>query len=148
MNGSTALPPTASSPRKPKNRNKLVFGLLGAAAVFTIIVFTWNQGLKAYDRSHLINVDCVVSAAKAETGGATSGRGVGTLFDQILVQSPDCGSLTIRRGVTSENKGQIAQRLQEKDRWTFQIGAGSYTLRSVLHALGEPVIAQGFSEAR
>ncbi|MCS5487913.1 hypothetical protein NY588_12375 [Curtobacterium flaccumfaciens pv. beticola] len=145
---STALTAPEPQSRHPKNRNGLVFGLLGAAAVFTILVFTWNQGVKAYDRSHVIRVDCLVTAAEPEIGGSTSGRGSGTLFDQITVDSPDCGPLTIRRGITGGNKQQIAERLGTQERWSFRVGAGSFELRSVLHLLGEPVVAQGFSEIR
>lgn len=134
--------------RSPKNRNKLVFGLLGAALVFTIVAFTWNQGLKAYDRSHLISVTCVVTSAKAGTGGSTSTRGVGTRFDQVVIDSPDCGPLTMRRGVTRENKQQLAQRLARQEQWSFRVGAGSYELRSVLHLLGERVLVQGCAGVR
>lgn len=125
-----------------------MFGLLGAAAVFTILVFVGNQGLKAYERPHVIRVDCLVTAAEPEVGGSTSDRGSGTLFDQITVDSPDCGPLTIRRGITGGNKQQLAERLGTQEGWSFRVGAGSFELRSVLHLLGEPVMAQGFPEIR
>lgn len=130
--------------RKPKRGNILVFSVLGLAVVVTIGIVGGGQLFKAYDRSHQIEETCEVRKAEASSGGSTSSRGVGTLFDQVEVDTKDCGPLVLRRGVTEQNKQEIADELSSAGRVQFRIGAGSFKWRDVLHTFRTPVIVQSY----
>lgn len=130
--------------RRRKRGNLLVFSVLGFAVFVTIGLVGGGQLFKAYDRSHQIEETCEVRKAEASSGGSTSSRGVGTLFDQVEVDTKDCGPLVLRRGVTEQNKQEIADELSSAGRVQFRIGAGSFNWREVLHTFRTPVIVQSY----
>lgn len=130
--------------RKRKRGNILLFLVLGLALFVTIGIVGGGQLFEAYDKSHQIKQTCEVRKAKASSGGSTSSRGVGTLFDQVEVDTTDCGPLVLRRGVTEQNKQEIADELNSAARVQFRIGAGSFEWREVLHVLRTPVIVQSY----
>lgn len=84
------------------------------------------------------------SEAEASSGGSTSSRGAGALFDQVEVDTKDCGPLVLRRGVTEQNKQQIADELSSAGRVQFRMGAGLFKWREVLHTFRTPVIVQSY----
>lgn len=130
--------------REQDKRNILVFSLLGLVVLGTIGIVGGGHLFKAYDRSHQIEETCEVQKAEASSGGSTSSRGAGTLFDQVEVDTKDCGSLVLRRGVTEQNKQEIADELSSAGRVQFRIGAGSFKWREVLHTFQTPVIVQSY----
>lgn len=135
-----------SRPQRKRRGNRIVFGSLGLVVLVIVGVLIGDQAFKAYDRSHVIQVECEVTSAEATRGGSTSGRGVGTLFDQIEIATRDCGPLVLRRGVSDSNKGAIAAELDGGGRVSFKIGAASYDWRSILHVLRTPVIVNEFEK--
>jgi len=124
--------------------NVLVSSVLGLAVLGTIGIVGGGQLFKAYDRSHQIEETCEVQKAEASSGGSTSSRGAGALFDQVEVVTKDCGPLVLRRGVTEQNKQEIADELSSAGRVQFRIGAGSFKWRETLHAFRTPVIVQSY----
>lgn len=50
----------------------------------------------------------------------------------------------LRRGVTEQNKQEIADALSSAGRVQFRIGAGSFKWREVLHTVRTPVIVQSY----
>jgi Tfp pilus assembly protein PilX len=130
--------------KKQKRGNVLVVSILGLAVLGTIGLVGGGQLFKAYDRSHQIDETCEVQKAEASLGGSTSSRGAGALFDQVEVDTTDCGPLVLRRGVTEQNKQEIADELSSAGRVQFRIGAGSFKWRETLHTFRTPVIVQSY----
>ncbi|MBT1584028.1 hypothetical protein [Curtobacterium flaccumfaciens] len=130
--------------RRGKRGNVLVVSILGLAVLGTIGLVGGGQLFKAYDRSHQIDETCEVQKAEASSGGSTSSRGAGALFDQVEVDTTDCGPLVLRRGVTEQNKQEIADELSSAGRVQFRIGAGSFKWRETLHTFRTPVIVQSY----
>lgn len=124
--------------------NVLVSSVLGLAVLGTIGIVGGGQLFKAYDRSHQIEETCEVQKAEASSGGSTSSRGAGALFDQVEVDTKDCGPLVLRRGVTQQNKQEIADELGSAGRVQFRVGAGSFKWRETLHTFRTPVIVQSY----
>ena len=130
--------------KRQKRGNVLVFSILGFAVVGAIGIVGGGQLFKTYDKSHQIEESCEVQKAEASSGGSTSSRGAGALFDQVEVDTKDCGPLVLRRGVTEQNKQEIADELSSAGRVQFRIGAGSFKWRETLHAFRTPVIVQSY----
>ena len=130
--------------KKQKRANVLVFSILGLAVLGAIGIVGGGQLFKTYDKSHQIEESCEVQKAEASSGGSTSSRGAGALFDQVEVDTTDCGPLVLRRGVTEQNKQEIADELSSAGRVQFRIGAGSFKWRETLHAFRTPVIVQSY----
>ncbi|MBT1545731.1 hypothetical protein [Curtobacterium aurantiacum] len=130
--------------RRRKRGNILVVSVLGLAIFVTIGIVGGGQLFKAYDRSHQIDETCEVQKAEASSGGSTSSRGAGALFDQVEVDTKDCGPLVLRRGVTEQNKQEIADELSSAGRVQFRVGAGSFKWRETLHTFRTPVIVQSY----
>lgn len=103
-------------------------------------VLLGGQLFRSYDRTHQMTVSCSVTSAAAGTGGSTSGRGVGTLFDQVEIQTSNCGPLVIRRGIDAENKQSVASQLDQGGAHEFQVGAASFEWRGLLEFFKTPVI--------
>lgn len=135
-----------SRSQRKRRGNRIVLGSLSLVVFVIVGILIGDRAFTAYDRSHVIKVECEVISAEATRGGSTSGRGAGTLFDQIEIATKDCGPLVLRRGVSESNKGAIAAELDAGGRVSFGIGAASYDWRLVLHALRTPVIVNGFEE--
>jgi hypothetical protein len=114
--------------------------------LITVVVLGGSYALKAYDRAHVISVTCTVTAAEGDIGSSTSGKGIGSSFDQVAITTMECGPLVLRRGVTAENKDAIAERLRAGGRTRFEIGAASFRFREVLVSVRERVVVFGFSE--
>lgn len=133
-----------ASRRKRKRGNVLVFSALGLAALVTIGIVGGGQAFRAYDKSHQIEETCEVRSAVASSGGSTSSRGIGTLFDQVEVDTKNCGPLVLRRGVTEQNKEDIADELGAAGSVQFRIGAASFKWRGVLHTFRTPVIVESY----
>lgn len=126
-------------PRR-KRGNKFVFGWLAVIMLVIAGVLLGGQLFRSYDRAHQMTVSCSVISATAGTGGSTSGRGVGTIFDQVEIQTSNCGPLVIRRDIDAENKQPIAARLDQGGVREFKVGAASFQWRGLLGFFKTPVI--------
>lgn len=134
-----------AEPRRPRG-GILVVVILIAMALITVLVLGGSYALHAYDRSHVISVACTVTAAEGDVGSSSSGKGIGSSFEQVEISTKECGPLVLRRGVTAENKDAIAARLDAGGRTRFEIGAASFRFREVLVSVRERVVVFGFSE--
>jgi hypothetical protein len=131
--------------RKHARGNVIVFSALGLAAVIALGIIGGDRAFTAYDRSHPIDVTCEVRSARASTGGSTSSRGVGTLFDQVEIETDRCGPLVLRRGVTAQNKKVIAKALSSAGSVGFRLGAASYRWRDLLRVSRTPVVVESYT---
>jgi len=131
--------------RKHRRGNLLVLSAFGLAAIITVSIIGGGESFRAYDPAHQIEVTYQVRTASASSGGSTSSRGVGTLFDQVQIETADCGNLILRRGVTAQNKKEIAAGLRDAGGVEFRVGAGSYRWRDLLRVLRTPVIVSSFT---
>lgn len=138
----------AESAAKPGCRrgHLLVVLTLIAMALITVLVLGGSYALHAYDRSHVISVTCTVTAAEGDVGSSSSGKGIGSSFEQVEISTRECGPLVLRRGVTAENKEAIAARIEGGGRIRFEIGAASFRFREVLVSVRERVVVFGFRE--
>jgi len=138
----------AGSDAEPERRRGgvLVVVILVAMALVTVLVLGGSYALHAYDRSHVISVACTVTAAEGDVGSSSSGKGIGSSFDQVEISTKECGPLVLRRGVTAGNKDAIAARLEAGGRTRFEIGAASFRFREVLVGVRERVVVFGFRE--
>lgn len=138
----------AGSDAEPERRRGgvLVVVILVAMALITVLVLGGSYALHAYDRSHVISVTCTVTAAEGDVGSSSSGKGIGSSFEQVEISTRECGPLVLRRGVTAENKEAIAARIEGGGRTRFEIGAASFRFREVLVGVRERVVVFGFRE--
>jgi len=139
---------SVGSDAEPERRRGgvLVVVILVAMALITVLVLGGSYALHAYDRSDVISVACTVTAAEGDVGSSSSGKGIGSSFEQVEISTKECGPLVLRRGVTAENKDAIAARLEAGGRTRFEIGAASFRFREVLVSVRERVVVFGFSE--
>lgn len=138
----------AGSDAEPERRRGgiLVVVILVAMALITVLVLGGSYALHAYERSHVISVACTGTAAEGDVGSSSSGKGIGSSFDQVEISTKECGPLVLRRGVTAENKDAIAARLEAGGRTRFEIGAASFRFREVLVGVRERMVVFGFRE--
>jgi hypothetical protein len=131
---------------KRRRGNVLVILMLSAMALDTVLILGGSWAWKAYDRAHVISVTCTVTGAEGDIGSSTSGRGIGSSFDQVAIITKECGPLVLRRGVTTGNKDAIAARLEAGGSTRFQVGEASFRHREALVRVREKVVVFGFSE--
>ncbi|WIE75334.1 hypothetical protein [Curtobacterium sp. MCSS17_007] len=70
--------------------------LLGMALIFTTI-FVAPVTLKAYDAAHPLVVSCRITQATAGDGSSRSTRGIGASFNQVRLDSSNCGVVSMRK---------------------------------------------------
>jgi len=119
--------------------------LLGMLLIFTTI-FVAPVALKAYDATHPLVVKCRIAEASAGDGSSRSVRGIGASFNQVRLDSPDCGTVYIRRGVSADNAADIAAEFQSGRSHALKFGAASYRLRELLRSLHQAVEVQRLSQ--
>jgi hypothetical protein len=125
--------------------NVLVISMLSAMALVTVLVLGGSWAWRAYDRAHVISVMCTVTGAEGDIASSTSGKGIGSSFDQVAIMTKECGPLVLRRGVTADNKDAIAARLEAGGSTRFEIGEASFRYREALVRVREEVTVFGFS---
>jgi len=59
-----------------------------------------------------------------------------------VIETSDCGTLTLRWGVTSETKGSTADGVAANTTWKFWVGAGSYKLHPFLNTIRQAVFVR------
>jgi hypothetical protein len=131
---------------KRRRGNVLVISMLSAMVLVTALVLGGSWAWKAYDRAHVISVTCTVTRAEGDIGSSTSGKGIGSSFDQVAIMTKECGPLVLRRGVTADNKDAIAARLEAGGSTRFEIGKASFRYREALVRVREKVVVFAFSE--
>jgi len=135
--------------RRSKRRDRLVaIGILVLVVLVPVLViFVGPITLKAYDASHRTVVICEVRSAHTGVGSSRSVNGVGSSSNQVGIETSDCGTLTLRWGVTADNKESIAQGFAAGTTWKFEVGAGSYQLHPFLNTIRQAVFVKEFRRA-
>ena len=82
----------AGSDAEPGRRRGgvLVVLILIAMVLITVLVVGGSYALHAYDRSHVISVTCTVTAAEGDVGSSSSGKGIGSSFEQVEISTREC----------------------------------------------------------
>lgn len=120
-----------------------IFGAwcVGVVLVVTLI-FIAPVTLKAYDASHPVTVKCLVSDVAPGSGSSRSVRGVGATVNEVRLDSPNCGVVVIRRGVSAESAPRIAAEIRPGRTHDFVIGAASYRFRDQLRSINQSIEVQ------
>ncbi|WIB59860.1 hypothetical protein DEJ13_15675 [Curtobacterium sp. MCLR17_007] len=103
--------------------------------------------LIAYDKAHIIRIECKVSGAEASLGSTRSGKGIGSTANQVFIDS-SCGELLLERGVTASNQNKIAHSFRAGERYEFEIGSASYSLREFLRAVHIARVVYGYESTQ
>ena len=64
-----------------------------------------------------------------------------------MFETSDCGTLTLRWGVTAGNKHSIADGFAHGTTWKLEVGAGSYQLHPLLNEIRLAVFVTEFRRA-
>jgi hypothetical protein len=138
-----------AKPRRSQRRDRLVaIGILVLVVLVPVLViFVGPITLKAYDASHRVEVSCGVLSARTGAGSSHSVRGIGSSTNQVVIETSDCGTLTLRWGVTRDNKEPIADGFAPGTTWKFDVGAGSYRLYPFLNTIRQAVFVKDFRRA-
>jgi uncharacterized membrane protein len=135
--------------RRSKRRARLVaIGILVVVVLIPVLViFVGPITLKAYDAFHRVEATCEVRSARTGVGSSHSVRGIGSSTNQVVVETAGCGTLTLRWGVTRDNKESIADGFTPGTTWVFDVGAGSYRLHPFLNTIRQAVFVKDFRRA-
>lgn len=87
-------------------------------------------GLPVYDRAHPIAVECRIDRTAV---GITGGRYSHSPY--VRFETPDCGYLLLTRGITRDDRDDVAASIALGHRYRVTVGAGSYRFRAALSVL-------------
>ncbi|MCL9666055.1 hypothetical protein L2091_12550 [Curtobacterium albidum] len=65
-----------------------------------------------------------------------------------MIKTKDCGSLTLRWGLTSDNIDKTAERIDEGGQFRFTVGKGSWEMRELLHRVRQAVFVRDVTQVR
>lgn len=103
--------------------------LLAVFGVFAVFVLG-PLALHAYDRAHPQVIRCDVLHAEATSVSVQSTNLASTRIPRVVIKTEVCGDLVVERGVTVDNRGRIAARVDGRT-CEFTVGAGSFTMRAL-----------------
>ena len=137
------------------DRRRVVRGRIFAAVLLflfflvpALFLYVGPIALKSYDAGHQMRIVCSVSSAEASTDSSYSTRGVGASTLQVVIKTKDCGSLTLRWGLTSDNIDKTAERIDEGGQFRFTVGKGSWEMRELLHRVRQAVFVRDVTRVR
>jgi hypothetical protein len=119
-------------------RIRVVVRFVVAIGVVTVIVvggLIAPAVLRSYDLDHRLTLRCHVTSAEGITRGS-SNRGIGGPDPRVVITTEDCGELVLWEGVTRGNVRAIADRIAPSREYAIEVGAGTWKVRGVLHAIG------------
>lgn len=87
--------------------------------------------LAAYDKANLTDHKCVVNSAREATASASAKGGGATVY-QVRIETLNCGTLTLRKGVSADNIKDITSELRPDATYSFEVGAGTDSILAVL----------------
>lgn len=102
--------------------------------------------LAAYDKANLTDHTCVVKGARETTASASTKGGGATVY-QVRIETLDCGTLTLRKGVSADNIKEITSGLRPGATYSFEIGAGTDSIIGILTLLGITPEVYGYKTA-
>lgn len=103
--------------------------------------------LKVYDAGNRVHAVCTVTSAHSSAGSSHSLKGIGSSTSQVVFETSDCGTLVLQRGVTRYNEDDLAKTVVSGERYEFDVGAGSLTVRSFLNTIRQAVYVKSFEPA-
>ncbi|MCS6573779.1 hypothetical protein [Curtobacterium poinsettiae] len=126
-----------------------------ASIVFSVFVLVPLLGffvgpitLKVYDAGHRLHVVCTVSSARSSADSSHSLKGIGSSTSQVVFETSDCGTLVQTWGVNRDNEHDLARGVVEGERYRFDVGEGSFTMRDFLNTIRQAVYVKSFEPAR
>jgi hypothetical protein len=139
---------TAATAARRKQRRAVIRFVLGIGVIIVIVVagLIAPAVLRSYDLDHRLTIRCDVTSAEGITRGS-SNRGIGGPDPRVVITTADCGKLVLWKGVTRANNQAIADRVDAPGEYTIEVGAGTWKVRGVLHAIGRSPSAFGFERA-
>lgn len=131
-NAETQLRTDVARRRVFRNRAVAVLLLFLVVVVPILAFFGAPIALGVYDDSHPMSVTCTVESAKAGSASSRSLKGIGSSGSQVVIETIGCGRLLIDSGINKDNVGRVVDELKAGQRYRFEVGEGTYRLRSVL----------------
>lgn len=146
-----AVPDDLSGETRRRLRRRRALGILLLSLLVLVPLggfIALPTALLAYDESHLESKVCEIDSAEAGSSSSRSLRGVGGSGSQVVITSPDCGTLLLKEGIYRDNVDDVAAAIDAESSGTFQMGAGSDRLQPFLDAIGLSIRVYGFSATR
>lgn len=131
-------------------RNRIAASIVLAVVVLVPLLgfFVGPITLKVYDAGHRLQVVCTVSSAHSSADSSHSLKGVGSSTSQVVFETSDCGTLVLQWGVNRDNEDDLARGVTEGERYRFDVGEGSFTMREFLNAIRQAVYVKSFEPVR
>ena len=127
------LPGGKSAEQLRKDR-WVFWGIVSLVPVLGLIVVGGPWAIGKYDEGHRTRIECTVTDANGGVSSA-SARGAAS-WSQVLIESSDCGTLTLSSGITESNRDEIAAELAQGGLYTFEIGEATNSLRWLTDVTG------------
>lgn len=118
--------------------------VVGVGVIIVIVVagLIARAALRSYDLGYRVKLRCHVTSAEGITRGS-SNRGIGGQDARVVITTEDCGKLVLWKGVTRTNNPTIAGRIDMPAEQAIEVGACSWEVRGLLHAIGRGPSAFG-----
>jgi len=128
-----------------RKRTKAALLIVVFLVVPVLILVVAPFALLKYDEADVISVSCSVATADTGTSSNRSLRGIGSSGPQVEIATNECGTLILMNGITRSNASAVAQQLTDATTTSFEVGAGSHRLTSLLDGLGMSSEAHAFA---
>jgi len=127
-------PTTAVARTRARAVVRFVVGI-GVILVIVVAGLIAPAALRSYDLGHRLTLRCHVTSAEGITRGS-SNRGIGGQDARVVITTEDCGKLVLWKGVTRTNNRTTAGRIDTPAEHAIEVGAGTWEVRGLLHAIG------------
>jgi len=134
-------PTTAAARARARAVVRFVVGI-GVIIVIGVAGLIAPAALRSYDFGHRVILRCHVTSAEGITRGS-SNRGMGGQDARVVITTEDCGKLVLWKRVTRTNNPTIAGRIDMPVEHAIEVGACSWEVRGLLHAIGRGPSAFG-----
>jgi hypothetical protein len=101
--------------------------------------------LRTVDSTNPTDLRCTVTGAAA--GTASAGQRGGATWSRVLIETSDCGQLTLTQGIDEHNRDSVAADLNDGGVYTFSIGGGTKFLLPGLRLFGLTPEVTGFERS-
>ena len=139
----------SSSLKARPTKAKRAFAIVMVAVVVLVPFFGFFVGpviLKSYDARHRVHPVCKVVSAHSGADSSRSLKGVGSTIAHVVFETEDCGTLVLQWGVSRNNQERLASSVVSGD-YHFDVGAGSFRVRSFLNTVGQAVYVKSFGHS-
>lgn len=133
--------PEGQPPANPENwsrggvwRGRLrAISLLLVLLLVTVGIFIVPALMSNYDETHRAQIECTVTDAEGGVASA-SARGAAS-WSRVLINTSDCGTLTLTTGITESNRDAVAGKLSQ-GKFSFEVGASTKATWKVYDLFG------------